>query len=227
VAQLRGDLAAAEQWYRQSLQINESLGNRPGMANSYHQLGMVAQLRGDLAAAEQWYRQSLQIKEALGNRPGMANSYHQLGTVAQDRGDLAAAEQWYRQSLQIEEALGNRPGMAMTYGQLGLLAERQGALEAALDCMVRCVGLFAEFPPPATGPGPRHLIRLAKHLGIPALEGSWRRCTGQALPDAVRAAVEQAPDSSDEGGVAREAQPPAGRDRPSLWRWLKGLISRA
>jgi hypothetical protein len=131
----------------------------------------------------------------------MASSYHQLGIVAQERGDLPAAEQWYRRSLQINEALGNRPGMALTYAQLGLLAERRGTLEAALDWTVRCVALFAEFPHPATGPGPRHLIRLTKQLGIPALETSWRRCTGLALPDTVRAAVEQAPDGGD-GGTA-------------------------
>ncbi len=40
VAQQRGDYEAALDWYRQSLAINEQLGNRAGMATSYHQLGM-------------------------------------------------------------------------------------------------------------------------------------------------------------------------------------------
>ena len=38
----------AEDWYRRSLNIEEELGNRPGMANTFHQLGMVAQDRGRL-----------------------------------------------------------------------------------------------------------------------------------------------------------------------------------
>ncbi|WP_177246407.1 tetratricopeptide repeat protein, partial [Actinacidiphila alni] len=101
VAQARGRLEEAEDWYRQSLTIEEDLGNRPGMAITYHQLGWLAQARGRLEEAEDWYRQSLTISEDLGNRPHMASTYHQLGITAQARGRLEQAEDWYRQSLTI------------------------------------------------------------------------------------------------------------------------------
>jgi tetratricopeptide (TPR) repeat protein len=145
----------------------------------------VAQRRGDLAAAEEWYQKSLAIREALGDRPGLAMSYHQLGMVAQHRGGLAAAEEWYQKSLKIKEALGDRVGLAISYGQLGPLAEQRGNVATALDWMVRCVSLFSEFPHPATGPGPGHLVRLTGMLGLPALEASWQRCTGAALPPSI------------------------------------------
>ncbi len=189
VAYLRGELAAAERWYGKSLEIKDALGDRPGMSGSYHQLGMVAQDRGDRVAAERWYGKSLEIKEALGDRPGMATSYHQLGNVSYLRGELAAAERWYGKSLEIKEALGDRPGMAPTYGQLGLLAEQRGNAAQALDWMVRCVALFAEFPHPATGPGPHNLARLTAALGLDALEAAWLRVTGQPLPAAIRTHV--------------------------------------
>jgi len=73
--------------------------------------------------------------------------------------------------------------------KLGLLAERRGDVAAALDWTVRCVSLFSEFPHPATGPGPRHLIRLTGLLGLPALEASWQGCAGAALPPAIAQAV--------------------------------------
>ncbi|MFF3714193.1 tetratricopeptide repeat protein [Streptomyces phaeochromogenes] len=133
VAQERGHLDKAEDWYRQSLTIEEALGNRPGMASTYHQLGIVAQTRGHLNKAEDWYRQSLTIEEALGDRPGMAISYHQLGRVAEIHGHLNKAEDWYRQSLTIKEALGDRPGMANTYHQLGVVALMRGHLDKAED----------------------------------------------------------------------------------------------
>jgi tetratricopeptide (TPR) repeat protein len=195
LAQDRGDLTAAENWYRKSLEIKEALGNRPGAASTYHNLGIVAHDRGDLTAAENWYGKSLEIEEALGNRLGMASSYHQLGIVAQLRGDLTAEENWYRKSLEITEALGNQPGMAATYSQLGLLAEQRKDVPAALDWMVRCIALFPDFPHPATGPAPRHLVRLAAALGLPALEASWQRCTGTSLPPNIRSAVVAAIDS--------------------------------
>jgi len=46
--------------------------------------------------------------------------------------------------------------------------------------------LFDQFPHPATGPGPGHLARLARQLGMSALEEAWRQVTGQPLPGQVR-----------------------------------------
>jgi tetratricopeptide (TPR) repeat protein len=94
VAQQRGQLDQAVQWYRRALPIREALHNRPGMAMSYHQLGIVAQIRGQLDQAEQWYRKSLTITEALPDRRTMAMSYRQLGLVAEARGDAGAALDW-------------------------------------------------------------------------------------------------------------------------------------
>ena len=45
LAQLRGDYDAALDWYRKSLAIKEQIGDRAGMAASYHQLGIIAQDR--------------------------------------------------------------------------------------------------------------------------------------------------------------------------------------
>ncbi|MEU8285164.1 tetratricopeptide repeat protein, partial [Micromonospora sp. NPDC048905] len=126
VAQRRGDYAEAERRYLQSLTINEELGDRAGMASSFHQLGILAQDRGDYAEADRGYQQSLTIKEELGNRLGMADSYGQLGILAHLRGDYAEAERRYLQSLTINEELGDRAGMATSYHQLGILAQRRG-----------------------------------------------------------------------------------------------------
>ena len=46
VAYQRGDLSAAEGWYGKSLEIKEALGDRPGMAQTYHQFGYVAYVDG-------------------------------------------------------------------------------------------------------------------------------------------------------------------------------------
>jgi hypothetical protein len=86
--------------------------------------------------------------------------------------------------------------MALTYGQLGLLAEDRQQLRQALDWMVRCVTLFDQFPHPMTGPGPRHLARLARELGMPAFKKAWREVTGQPLPEQVRDYVTSQPDEA-------------------------------
>ncbi len=131
VAQERGDLVGAESWYRKSLEIDEQLGNRPGLASSYHQIGMVVQDRGDLAGAEEWYRKSLELKTELGDQAGLAVAYHQLGIVALAGGDLVAAEDWYGKSLEIKHMLGDRKGLASSYHQLGMVAHERQDMDSA------------------------------------------------------------------------------------------------
>src|SRR5207249_410961 len=57
LAQDRGDYEEAERRYRESLEINERLGDQSGMASSYHQLGILARrprrLRGAIASHPQ------------------------------------------------------------------------------------------------------------------------------------------------------------------------------
>ncbi len=141
VAQQRGRLGDAEDWYTKALAIKEDLGDRPGMAMTYHQLGSVAQDRGRLDDAEDWYTKALAIKEDLGNWPGMATSYHQLGMVAEYRGRLEDAEAWYTKALAIDEDLGDRPGMASTYHQLGTVAQRRGRLDDAEDWYTKSLAI--------------------------------------------------------------------------------------
>jgi hypothetical protein len=53
-AQDRGRLDEAEDWYRKSLTIKEEFGNRPGMALTYAQLGLLAEAWARAPLALQW-----------------------------------------------------------------------------------------------------------------------------------------------------------------------------
>jgi len=50
----RGRLDEAEDWYRQALTINEELGNRPSLALSHGQLGLLAEARQQPGQALDW-----------------------------------------------------------------------------------------------------------------------------------------------------------------------------
>ena len=91
VAQGRGRLDEAEDWYRKALTIKEELGNRPGTATTYHQLGMIAQTRGQLDEAEDWYRKALTFSEDLQTPSYVAITHAQLGRLAAERGDTRLA----------------------------------------------------------------------------------------------------------------------------------------
>ncbi len=137
-------------------------------------------------------------------RENIAVTYHQLGVTAQDRGRLEEAEDWYRRSLAIHEELGDLRGLAAAYGQLGLLAEDRQQPRQALDWTIRSVTLFSEFPSPLAGPGPSHLARLARQLGLPDLEHAWQQVTGQPVPQPIREYITSHHDTD----------PKANHDRP-------------
>ncbi|WP_239101859.1 CHAT domain-containing tetratricopeptide repeat protein, partial [Microbispora amethystogenes] len=144
LAQGRGRLDEAEDWYRKSLAIKEEIGDQPGIAATYHQLGMVAQDRGRLDEAEDWSRKSLAIKEEIGNQPGMASSYHLLGMVAQEQGRWDEAEDWYGKSLALKEEIGDQPGMAATYHQLGWVTQDRGRWDEAEDWYRKSLAISEE-----------------------------------------------------------------------------------
>jgi tetratricopeptide (TPR) repeat protein len=101
IAQQRGRLDDAEDWYRKSLAISEELGNKPVIATTYHELGRAAHQRRRLDNAEDWYRKSLAINEELGNKPGMAFTFGLLGLLAEDRGQPRQALEWMIRSVAL------------------------------------------------------------------------------------------------------------------------------
>ena len=131
IALERRDFAAAESWYKKSLEIFLKQGDEQNVAVIYHQLGRVAQDQWDLTAAEGWYNKSLEIKLKLGDEHGAATTYHQLGIVAHERQDFAAADDWYKKALEIFLKPGNEHGAASTYHQLGRVAQKRRDFAAA------------------------------------------------------------------------------------------------
>lgn len=125
--QLRGDYDAALDRYRRSLAIKEQLGDRAGMATSYHQLGNVAFLRGDYDAALDWYRKSLAIAEQLGDRAGMAATVSNLGALYTVTERLADAIPFNLRSLALRLEMQSREvGIDLRW-----LSRQRAALDAA------------------------------------------------------------------------------------------------
>ena len=133
LASLQGNYEEAREFYKQSLEITERLGDQSGRATSLHNLGILAQDQGNYEEARGLYEQSLQIRERLGDQQGRASSLHQLGMIAQDQGKYEEARELYEQSQEIFEQLGNQSGRASSLHQLGMIAQDQGNYEEARE----------------------------------------------------------------------------------------------
>jgi tetratricopeptide (TPR) repeat protein len=160
IAQDRGELDEAQNWYLKSVTIKERLvtteeeiGQRALLSNGYHQLGTIAQIRGRLDEAESWYIKSKTIREELGLRALLATTYYALGTVERARvllddvgyrARLDQAEYWCRKSLAISQELGYQSLVATNYHQLGTLASAKGQDQEAEDYYLRCLAISEE-----------------------------------------------------------------------------------
>jgi tetratricopeptide (TPR) repeat protein len=131
MADQRGRRQDAEQWHRESLAIEEELGNRSGIARSLTELGAVARKWARWDEAEKWLNKALIVRKELGDQRGMALTFDQLGHLATDRGRWDEAANWFRRSLDTNDEVGDLDGRGRSYHELGRVAQRLGQLDTA------------------------------------------------------------------------------------------------
>ena len=93
MAQFRNEFDAAEDWYRKALKIKEMLGNRPSMAITYAQLGVLAEARGRVPTAFQWFIQCILLFDKFDHRsagPALQN----LAILTKTYGAQTLATAW-------------------------------------------------------------------------------------------------------------------------------------
>ncbi|MDX8056641.1 tetratricopeptide repeat protein [Lentzea sp. BCCO 10_0798] len=189
VALYRGDFAQAEERLRESLVMRERISDRSAAAAVCYILGELASRREQWDEANNWLQRTLPVCTAVADHSGLGLSHHALGRIAESRGDLTQADVWYRRALADFTATNAPLGVCSSHGALSATAEKRGDTSTALDHLVRGVTAFDDFPVDGMGPAPEHLRSLTQRVGVHALERSWLRVTGVALPDHVRAFV--------------------------------------
>lgn len=128
---IRGRKKVAMEWHLKSVEIEEEIGDRAGLADSYRQLGQISGDHGHWDEAEGWYRKSAAVAGEIGSQAGMAAAYFQLGMIAYLRVSLDEADEWNYKSLAIYEETGNFLGKFLAYLQLGETSHERGWLDAA------------------------------------------------------------------------------------------------
>ncbi len=142
IADGRGQIDSAEQWYRKALEICERLGLNREAAMMYHQLGGIAKSRTQFDLAEQWYRKSLQTSERAGLEREAALEYRRLGVLAQEGEQLDHAEQYYLKALEIHERLGLERDAANEYNLLGIISQKRHQLDSAEQWYRKSLEIF-------------------------------------------------------------------------------------
>jgi CHAT domain-containing protein/Tfp pilus assembly protein PilF len=152
VSKDRGDLDAAQDYFRRALAIRERLAGEvgdPEVAATLLNLGVVLKERGDLAGSEQYYTRALAVFERV--EPGsmrVAICLNNLANLAHEHGDFDVALERHRRALAIRERMApNSRPVADSLDSLGDIARHRGLLQDALDYSTRALAIYQRVAP--------------------------------------------------------------------------------
>jgi tetratricopeptide (TPR) repeat protein len=138
------NLKAAEDAFRQVLDLGRFRDDKRAIAAAYSNLGVIAMTRGDFEEAVDYYNQGLALDEELGSKKRMAAHYSLLGVAAFKQDDFDTAVDYFNRPLALNKKLGRKEGMALNYAGLGVVAFTRGESLEARQFLVQARGLFAE-----------------------------------------------------------------------------------
>ena len=138
------NLKAAEDAFRQVLDLGRFRDDKRAIAAAYSNLGVIAMTRGDFEEALDYYNQGLALDEELGSKKRMAAHYSLLGVAAFKQDDFDTAVDYFNRALALNKKLGRKEGMALNYAGLGVVAFTRGESLEARQFLVQARGLFAE-----------------------------------------------------------------------------------
>ena len=108
--------------------LRKAMNLRPGLTQTYLNLGHALELQAKFAEAEECYRHALTLKADL------VEAHNALGRLDHSRGDLRAALAHYQQAVQLNPSRGTAYlSLGRVLQQLGDLNEAAAALEQALE----------------------------------------------------------------------------------------------
>ncbi len=102
VYQDKGEWDRAIEFYQQSLEISEKVGDEVGMAPTYNNLGSVYQDKGEWDRAIEFYQQSLEIREKVGDVIGESITRYNMALILREQGQLTAAVTQLQRVVEID-----------------------------------------------------------------------------------------------------------------------------
>ena len=141
-----GDLARAEEAFKQNLDVRRTLNDRRGEGTAISSLGRIALLRNQTEEAEHLFEQALAIAREgdVHDRRGEGLALSSLGQIAQLREQLDDAERYLNQALLIDRELGDRRSEGIDLGSLGRIALLRNQTEEAEHLFEQALAIARE-----------------------------------------------------------------------------------
>ena len=116
----KGDLGKALDYFERSLKICEELGDKLGMGNSLHNIGIVYANKGDYDKAIMYHLKALNIREAINDKNNIRRSYQQLGWASFLTGKYDESNEYYDKQLVLAKELKDNNNISNIFANKGL-----------------------------------------------------------------------------------------------------------
>lgn len=129
----QGNYTVAVDYFTQSLDIKNEIGDKKGMAGLLSNMGMIYMKQGEYTKALDYYSRSLSTRREVKDEKGISESYNNMGVVFKKQGDYANAIDYYTRSLRIKEKANDKKGMASSLNNIGTIFKLQQNFSKALE----------------------------------------------------------------------------------------------
>ncbi len=117
--------------YQESIEINQKLGQKRGVAAALDEVAYLQAMGGKSDEALASYTKALAILREIGMKEEQGDTLLEMGTVYQDRGDYDQALAHYKDALQIQRETGDQGGEALCLNNIGAVYLAKGDTDNA------------------------------------------------------------------------------------------------
>lgn len=139
-----GEYDKALECNRKAFKIYDEIGDKHGVANTYHTLANITEMKGDFDQALTNHLEALRIREEINDEYGIAWSCINLGVTYSKMGQYDKALEFKKRSLEIYEELGQVDGMANVYNNMGIIYSKKGMYKESMESYLSCLKIREE-----------------------------------------------------------------------------------
>ncbi|MGD8979749.1 MAG: diguanylate cyclase, partial [candidate division WOR-3 bacterium] len=138
-----GKFNRAEQYFKKSLRIRRSIGDRKNVAACYVDLGLNYQGKFDIKLSERFFNKALTIYQEVGYQEGILLTFNNLGVMYASY-DLPKAEAYCLEALSKAKLIGAKRTIVLLYNNLGMISYNRLMPDIALQNFRKALKLAKE-----------------------------------------------------------------------------------
>lgn len=136
-----GDFQNALPFMKQSLAIQQQIGDKAGESTSLNNISQIYDAQGDYETALSYLKQSLAIQQQIGDTEGEGISLNNISQIFKEQGDYETALSYLKQSLAIQQQIGDKAGEGTSLNNISQIFKEQGDYEKALSYLKQSLAI--------------------------------------------------------------------------------------